>query len=118
MYAFEFVECGLTKDILNNASHPYTRALLKAVPNISSDFRTMSPIPGSSPDPVNIPSGCSYHPRCPMADEQCREVDPGFHDVADKHEAACFYWENAAAEIPIPESNGTRLEDMEENNGD
>lgn len=101
MYAFEFVEIGPCYDILKNAAHPYTRALLKAVPNLSSSIEEMQPISGDSPDPVNVPEGCSYHVRCPLADERCAASDPPFHDVdvADRHEAACYYWEEAREEI-------------------
>ncbi len=99
MYAFEFIEVGPCYDILKDAAHPYTRALLKAVPNLSSALEEMEPIEGDSPDPVDVPSGCSYHIRCPLADEQCRSTDPGFKRVSDGHEAACFYWEEAQEEI-------------------
>jgi peptide/nickel transport system ATP-binding protein len=101
MYAFEFVEIGLTKELLDNAAHPYTRALLNSVPNIASNVDEMQPIPGSSPDPVNVPQGCSYHPRCPLADEQCQDVEPPFHDVSEEHGSKCFYWEDAIEEIPL-----------------
>ncbi len=99
MYAFEFVEVGPCYDILKNAAHPYTRALLKAVPNLSSSIEEMSPIEGDSPDPVNVPEGCSYRLRCPLADERCATADPPFHAVTDRHEAACYHWKTAREEI-------------------
>lgn len=99
MYAFEFVEIGPCYDILKNAAHPYTRALLKAVPNLSSSIEEMQPIQGDSPDPVNVPEGCSYHVRCPLADERCAASDPPFHTVTDQHETACYYWQEAQEEI-------------------
>jgi len=101
MYAYDLIEVGQTEDILNNASHPYTRALLNAVPNVSAELDDMSAIPGSSPDPVNVPDGCSYHPRCPLADSQCHEMDPSRHEVSDRHWAKCFYWEEAPEAVPI-----------------
>lgn len=94
MYAFEFVELGPAYDVLKHAAHPYTRALLKAVPN------TMTPLEGDSPDPVSVPQGCSYHPRCPLATSKCRETDPGFHDVDTGRTAACFHWERSGAAVP------------------
>jgi oligopeptide/dipeptide ABC transporter ATP-binding protein len=59
----------------------------------------MNPIEGSAPDPVNVPDGCSYHPRCPLADSTCQADDPGFHEVTDTHDAKCFHWEDAADAI-------------------
>jgi len=101
LYAFEFVEVGESDDILVNPSHPYTRALLRAVPNLNMPFSEMKPIKGSSPDPVNIPQGCSYHPRCPIADEMCIDVDPDLQAVGEDHQTACHYWEDAADRIPL-----------------
>lgn len=99
MYAFEFVERGTKEEILRDASHPYTRALLNATPNLGLEPEQMNPIEGQAPDPVNVPSGCSYHPRCPLADETCRSNDPEFHEVTETHDAACFHWEEAADAI-------------------
>jgi peptide/nickel transport system ATP-binding protein len=101
MYAFEIAEIGSTEEIIRNASHPYTRSLLNATPNLDAPIEEMRAIKGSSPDPVNVPAGCSYHPRCPLADETCRREPPSFHHVSDSHEAACFHWEEAAEEIPF-----------------
>ena len=104
MYAFEFIEIGATETILNDAAHPYTRALFRATPNLNAPLNQMNPVEGSAPDPANTPDGCSYHPRCPMADEQCREVDPGRYDIGDDHEAACHYWEGAEDAVPYPDT--------------
>lgn len=101
MYAFNFVEIAPAQELINNPAHPYTRALLRAVPNLETPLSEMRPIDGSSPDPVDVPSGCSYHPRCPLATEQCRSVDPPYHDVSDDHQTACFHWEDAEDAIPI-----------------
>lgn len=108
MYAFEFAEVGPTAEVVRNASHPYTRALLKAVPNLDIPLGEMHPIEGSSPDPVSVPSGCSYAPRCPLATEVCREEDPDYMDVSPDHKAACFHWERAADEIPLDISEGNQ----------
>ena len=101
MYAFEFIEVGPTREILTDASHPYTRALLNATPNMRTPLEEMRPVEGSAPDPVDVPAGCSYHPRCPLATDQCRESDPGYHVVDADHHAKCFHWEDAAGEIPF-----------------
>lgn len=109
MYAFELVEIGPADEIITDPSHPYTRALLKAVPNLEIPYSEMRSIEGSAPDPVDVPTGCSYHPRCPLADEECRTEDPRFYDVSDNHQAACFHWEDAEEAIPL-----TTGEDYEE----
>jgi len=101
MYAFEFVEIGRSEDILSDPKHPYTRALLNAVPNLQTPLDEMTTIEGASPDPVNVPDGCSYHPRCPLADDRCRGEDPPLYDVDAGHTAACHYWERSAAAIPL-----------------
>ena len=107
MYAFEFVERGTKQEILGEAKHPYTRALLNATPNLGLEPEDMNPIEGSAPDPVNVPSGCSYHPRCALADEGCRTDNPGFHEVTDTHDVTCFHWEDApdAVEYTLPEDD-------------
>ncbi|GAB3031817.1 ABC transporter ATP-binding protein [Natronobiforma cellulositropha] len=101
MYAFEFAEIGRANDVLGNASHPYTRALLKSTPNLETPLSEMRPIEGESPDPVNHPDGCSYHPRCPLADERCAQDDPAFRPVEEGHEVRCHYWDEAADAVPL-----------------
>ncbi|WP_207592276.1 oligopeptide/dipeptide ABC transporter ATP-binding protein [Halomontanus rarus] len=100
MYAFEFVEVSTIDDIIRNAAHPYTRALLNATPNLDVHVDEMRPIEGSSPDPVHTPEGCSYHPRCPLADDECVSEDPGYHAVTAGHDVACFHWEQSREAIP------------------
>lgn len=100
MYAFDFVEFGQSEDVVRNAAHPYTRALLRTVPSVDASLSEMRPIEGESPDPVNVPTGCSYHPRCPLADKTCVDSEPPFHDVDTGHKATCYHWEAAREEIP------------------
>lgn len=103
LYAFEFVEVGPAYDVLTDAKHPYTRALLNSTPNLNTPNEEMKPIEGSSPDPVSVPNGCSYHPRCPLADETCERMDPPLepNDSNEKHEAACHYIEDVTDAIPL-----------------
>ena len=101
MYAFEIIEVGDARDILGNPSHPYTRALLRSTPSLSMDPEDIQGIEGRSPDPVNIPSGCSYHPRCPLADDRCEIEDPALAEIEPGHTAACFYWDQAADAVPL-----------------
>jgi oligopeptide/dipeptide ABC transporter ATP-binding protein len=101
MYAFELLELGTVREIITNPAHPYTRALINSIPDIEAEYDSMRSIDGSSPDPVNVPSGCSYHPRCPLADDQCELENPKLRDVAKDHQAACFYWREAKDTIPL-----------------
>ncbi|MFB6202190.1 MAG: ABC transporter ATP-binding protein [Halorhabdus sp.] len=111
MYAFEFAEVGSAEKILNNAAHPYTRALLRSLPSIDSVIDEMQPIEGAAPDPVNIPTGCRYHPRCPVAQEQCTVEDPALDEVEAEHNAACFYPEDAREAIEYTLHAGVLEED-------
>ena len=113
MYAFEFAEVGPTERLLNDPQHPYTRALLSAVPNVSAPLETMNAIPGSTPNPNDVPEGCAYHPRCPVADEQCAREAPPFAEFGDGHVAACHYPDAAQAAIEIPTTPGDAHTDRE-----
>jgi len=100
MYAFQFVEKGPSNEVLDHAAHPYTRALLKSVPNIDSPVDQMSAIEGSAPDPVDPPQGCSYHTRCPLATEQCQTSDPQMRSTTEaSHTVSCYHWEDSADAI-------------------
>ena len=110
MYAFELVEVGPGGTVVDDPVHPYTRSLLNAVPNVSDHEMKIEGISGSSPDPVNVPEGCSFHPRCPLADEACRVDDPGLDSVGGDHRAACFHWKDAAGAIPFRREGGERGE--------
>ncbi|MXV60499.1 dipeptide ABC transporter ATP-binding protein [Natronorubrum sp. JWXQ-INN-674] len=109
LYAFDFVEVGTAANLFENPSHPYTRSLLKAIPTLDTPLDEIKPIEGSSPDPVSLPTGCTYHPRCSLADDRCKDEEPAFHDVPadDGHRTACFHWEDAADEIPLTSDDET-----------
>lgn len=100
MYAFDIVEVGTSKQLINNASHPYTRKLLNSTPNLEMPIDGMEPIEGNAPDPVNIPRGCSFAARCPLATDECSESQPPFERVESGHFTACYHWQEAAEEIP------------------
>ncbi|NUB93643.1 ABC transporter ATP-binding protein [Haloterrigena sp. SYSU A121-1] len=108
MYAFNIVEIGTTDDLLYDASHPYTRALLDTTPDLNVPVEEMNIIEGSKPDPVDHIPGCSYHPRCPMADERCRSDDPPMMTVSNSHESACFYYDEADDAVTISAAPDTR----------
>ncbi|RDI70197.1 ABC transporter ATP-binding protein [Halopelagius longus] len=101
LYAFELVELAPTEDVLLSSSHPYTRALLRATPNVNAPLEEMKPIEGVAPNPSSVPKGCSYHPRCPVATEQCTKSDPSLFEVDDDHRAACFYPDEARESVPF-----------------
>lgn len=91
MYLGRIVECGPTDQIVENPQHPYTRALLAATPSIDPEFkRDAASISGSIPDATNLPGGCRFHPRCPLAQPICRERAP---DSAARggHSAECHF---------------------------
>ena len=101
LYAFEFVEAGPMEAVLEGAKHPYTRALLNATPNLDAPLEEMRPIEGAAPDPVEVPEGCSYQDRCPLARRACRREDPPLEAADPDHQVACFYWEEATEELPL-----------------
>lgn len=77
MYLGRIVETGSTHEVLHNPRHPYTQALLSVVPAPNPRLRRQRIIlKGETPDPVDIPSGCRFHPRCPLASDRCRQEDP------------------------------------------
>ena len=95
MYLGRIVEHGPTRDVLANPRHPYTQALLSVVPVPDPSVRRRPVIlAGETPDPSRIPSGCRFHPRCPVAFDRCPLVDPPLYVVGPDHQAACLLVEN------------------------
>ena len=92
MYAGRIVENGLTAEILKTPRHPYTRGLLAAVPRLRSNAKRLPGIPGAVPNPAALPSGCKFHPRCPLAAENCRNLEPEESVVSENHGVKCHYW--------------------------
>lgn len=92
MYAGKIVEYGATKEVLNNPLHPYTQALMEAVPDPDPEnrFRERKVILGEPPSPINPPTGCRFHPRCPFATERCKGNVPELVKVKGNHYVACF----------------------------
>ncbi|HUF38248.1 MAG TPA: ABC transporter ATP-binding protein [Anaerolineales bacterium] len=91
MYLGRIVEIGPTREVLSNPGHPYTKALLSVVPVPNPRLRRERIIlQGETPNPIDLPSGCRFHPRCPVAIDECRRVDPPFVAVSNLHKAACI----------------------------
>jgi peptide/nickel transport system ATP-binding protein len=87
MYAGRLCEVANVEDIFLHPTHPYTRALLEAVPKPGKELHT---IPGALADPLNPPPGCRFHPRCPDATEKCKLERPKLKEVAKDHMVACY----------------------------
>jgi len=92
MYAGRLVELGATEELLDQPKHPYTEALLAAVPipdpSLNRDRRLLS---GEVADPANLPTGCVFHPRCPHAEDRCKTEVPDLREVTPGHFARCYF---------------------------
>jgi peptide/nickel transport system ATP-binding protein len=89
MYAGRIVEMADTESIFSRPSHPYTRGLLAAFPDVERPKRKLSTIPGAVPGPGEVPQGCPFLPRCADKVSECGQVVPAFASVAPRHFAAC-----------------------------
>lgn len=100
MYLGKIVESGISPDVTGGARHPYTKALLSAVPTVDpATKKSRIILPGDVPSPLNPPPGCPFHPRCPIAKEKCRNEVPALDPVKGEslHVSACFFHEEAAS---------------------
>ncbi|MCB0272052.1 MAG: ABC transporter ATP-binding protein [Bdellovibrionales bacterium] len=91
MYAGKMVEKASTSDLFETPKHPYTNALLSSIPRLDIDDQgSLTPIPGLPPDLSDLPSGCSFHPRCKFADDQCKAAYPDRIELSKDRMAACW----------------------------
>ncbi len=93
MYLGKIVELGPAVDVIERPRHPYTRALVSAIPTPDPDAertRQRIVLPGEPPSPLNPPTGCAFHPRCPFAVEKCRQSVPALEQIDAGREVACF----------------------------
>lgn len=91
MYLGRIVEIGTMADVLKNPQHPYAQALLSVIPVPNPRLRKKRMIlQGETPNPIDLPSGCRFHPRCPVAIDICKQNDPGLIEVSETHHAACL----------------------------
>jgi len=90
MYAGRIVETAETRQLFARPSHPYTRALLDALPAHAGRGHKLRPIGGEPPNLAMPPVGCRFHPRCRFAVERCREIDPDYYELEEGHKAACL----------------------------
>ncbi|MFA4640261.1 ABC transporter ATP-binding protein [Pyrococcus kukulkanii] len=92
MYLGKIVEIGPTDEVLKNPAHPYTMALIQAVPSIARKKKEKKiEITGEVPNAANPPSGCRFHPRCPLATEECKSKEPELIEVSHEHFVACHH---------------------------
>lgn len=94
MYLGKLVEVGTSDEIYYHPKHPYTKALLSAIPNIEKDKRLdldKEIIEGDIPSPFDVPKGCRFHPRCPYACEGCKHIEPSLEEIGDNHYVACNF---------------------------
>jgi peptide/nickel transport system ATP-binding protein len=98
VYAGKIVEIGEVFTIFQNPHHPYTIGLIRAVPTLASDRADLTSIPGSPPDLIDMPTGCKFHPRCPLADDTCKQAEPDLAETGAGHKVACWKWREARAE--------------------
>jgi peptide/nickel transport system ATP-binding protein len=89
MYLGKIVEVGTVDQIWNNPSHPYTRALISAIPHADGTSFMPKDLPGDVPNPMSPPSGCRFHPRCPLAKPECSSNEPELRRLADGRDVSC-----------------------------
>jgi oligopeptide transport system ATP-binding protein len=93
MYAGKIVETANIDDLYRNPGHPYTEGLIASIPRLDQKGKALEPIGGSPPNLKKIPSGCSFHPRCPRARDRCSQDVPPLYDIGGGRKSACHYYE-------------------------
>ena len=92
MYLGQIVEIAPTKKLFSKTLHPYTKALLSAIPDLDPDAeKTATKLEGEIPSPINPPSGCKFHTRCPFAQDRCTAEVPEWREFDDEHFVACHF---------------------------
>jgi oligopeptide/dipeptide ABC transporter ATP-binding protein len=93
MYASRIAERCPCAELFNEPLHPYTKGLLKSLPQLGAGAKRLETIGGTVPEPLNFPSGCKFHPRCPIGcnDKKCQSREPELKEVSNNHYVACWY---------------------------
>ena len=111
MYLGEMVETGTTDEIFDNARHPYTQSLLSSMPSIESHQSRSVSLRGEPTDPIDPPSGCRFHTRCPVAQEVCSTEPTVEHSISDTHSHRCHFSDanisEETASVRASHENGT-----------
>lgn len=95
MYAGRIVELSSVYTVFKNPHHPYTIGLINAVPTLRGTKENLTSIPGQPPDLIELPTGCKFHPRCPLATDHCRQNEPVLEFISSDHGVACWRWREA-----------------------
>jgi oligopeptide/dipeptide ABC transporter ATP-binding protein len=99
MYGGVVMEYGSAREIFRHSCNPYTQGLLLALPYYQKRKSRFKIIPGQVPDPLNLPSGCRFHPRCELAIDICRQIEPEFKEVGREHWSKCHRSEDFCAKV-------------------
>jgi len=93
MYASRIVEVAESKVLFERPLHPYTQGLLRSLPRLGISAKRLQTIAGTVPDPLHFPTGCKFHPRCPIgnSDKRCQSIEPRLRQVCDGRCVACWY---------------------------
>lgn len=98
MYSGKIVESAPVKELFENPKHPYTQGLLASIPNLEDDRERLSSIEGVVPNPINLPEGCYFAPRCKYAMDRCRREQPPQYIINEEHTTACFLYDENETE--------------------
>jgi len=93
IYAGKIIEYGTKVDVYTEGTHPYTLGLFASLPDCNQDSNRLKPIPGSMPNPTNLPQGCAFHPRCPYATDECRSDEIPMIEISPGHLCRCIHTE-------------------------
>ena len=109
MYLGRIVEVAPTAELFSSPRHPYTRALIDSIPRMTAgSVNDEFELDGEPPSPYDVPSGCRFHPRCPLADDGCRSTDPALLTIGPARLSACLKADELAT-IPLPDTTATEL---------
>lgn len=93
MYAGEIIEFATLEQLFEDPKHPYTIGLFGSIPSLEEDVDRLKPIKGLMPDPTDLPTGCTFHPRCPHVEDICKEQEPMSIDLGENHMVKCLVYE-------------------------
>ena len=93
IYGGKDVETAPVPEIIGNPKHPYTAGLIECLPDISKTTDRLASIPGAAPNPIELPQGCSFHPRCPKAMEICSQQEPPQITISEGHKVSCHLYQ-------------------------
>ncbi|MBC8273951.1 MAG: ABC transporter ATP-binding protein [Chloroflexi bacterium] len=92
MYGGKDVETAPVSEIINNPKHPYTSGLIECLPDVSKTADRLASIPGTTPNPIEMPKGCAFHPRCPKAMKICKQQEPPEIITSKEHKVSCHLY--------------------------